>query len=287
MKKTIRLLAAAGILLLLAGCAGGGQIMDGDGMVRSYHSISQDEAKRMMEEEKDAVIVDVRTAEEYAAGHIPGAILIPNEEIGSERPASLPDLNQVLLIYCRSGRRSKEAAGKLFEMGYLNVYEFGGILTWTGKTVTGDDPLGSVENAPDEDTPPVEEDPEPPAESEAGEPLLLIEANGTVFRAVFEENSSADALREKLREGKLEIDLSDYGHFEKVGPLPFRLPRNDEPIRTVPGDVILYQGDKITVYYDENEWTFTRLARIEGVTREELLAAFGEGDVRAVFSLSE
>ena len=76
--------------------------------------------------------------------------------------------------------------------------------------------------------------------------------------------------------------MHDYGHFEKVGPLPWDLPRADETITTRPGDVILYQGNQITVYYDQNTWDFTRLARIEDVTREELLSAFGEGDVKVI-----
>ena len=73
------------------------------------------------------------------------------------------------------------------------------------------------------------------------------------------------------------------GNFEKVGDLPWELPRNDETITTGPGDVILYQGDQITIYYDENTWDFTRLARIEDVSREELLEAFGVGDVTVRF----
>lgn len=104
-------------------------------MVNSYHQISQDEAKSMMESDDSLVIVDVRRQDEYDEGHIPGAICIPNESIEDERPAELPDLNQVILVYCRSGRRSKEASQKLFDMGYTNVYEFGGIIDWTGEVV--------------------------------------------------------------------------------------------------------------------------------------------------------
>ena len=82
------------------------------------------------------IIVDVRRQDEYDSGHIPGAILIPNESISTEQPAELPDLDQTILIYCRSGRRSKEAAQKLFDMGYTHIYEFGGIIDWTGEIVT-------------------------------------------------------------------------------------------------------------------------------------------------------
>ena len=101
-------------------------------MANSYKQISQEEAKLMMEKDDGHVIVDVRRADEYKEGHIPGAILIPNESISSEQPKELPDLEQIILVYCRSGRRSKEAAEKLANIGYTNVYEFGGIIDWTG-----------------------------------------------------------------------------------------------------------------------------------------------------------
>ncbi len=122
------------LLTVSAGCVWG-QIMDGDGMVNSYTQIDQETAKRMMERDDGHVILDVRRQDEYDAGHIPGAVLLPNEDIGTERPAQLPDLNQIILIYCRSGNRSKQAAQKLFDMGYTRIYEFGGINTWTGEIV--------------------------------------------------------------------------------------------------------------------------------------------------------
>ncbi len=134
MKRLWPLLVAG--LLLLTGCSFPGQIMDGDGMVNSYKQISQEEAREMMARNDGHVVVDVRRQDEYDAGHIPGAILIPNESIGDERPEELPDLNQIILIYCRSGNRSKQASEKLFDMGYTNIYEFGGIITWTGEIVT-------------------------------------------------------------------------------------------------------------------------------------------------------
>lgn len=89
----------------------------------------------MMQEETDFVLLDVRTQEEYASGHIPGAICIPNETIGSEEIPELPDKDQLILVYCRSGNRSKQASQKLAEQGYTNVVEFGGINGWTGEIV--------------------------------------------------------------------------------------------------------------------------------------------------------
>ena len=98
-----------------------------------YVQISGEEAMTMMAEEDDYVILDVRTREEFAEKHIVGAICIPNEEIGEEPIAELPDLDQLILVYCRSGNRSKQASEKMVQLGYTNVYEFGGIIDWTGE----------------------------------------------------------------------------------------------------------------------------------------------------------
>ncbi len=122
------------VLLLLTGCSAGPSAPAQE--TASYRQIDQETAKQMMGRSDGHVIVDVRRQDEYDAGHIPGAILIPNESIGNERPEELPDPDQVILIYCRSGNRSKQAAQKLADMGYTNVYEFGGISTWTGEIVT-------------------------------------------------------------------------------------------------------------------------------------------------------
>lgn len=126
MKRLAFILIAA--VILLTGCSIGGT-----GNSASYHQIAQEEAKKMMTKNDGHVIVDVRRQDEYDEGHIPGAVLIPNESITDKQPEQLPDLNQVILIYCRSGRRSKEASQKLADMGYTNIYEFGGINTWNGE----------------------------------------------------------------------------------------------------------------------------------------------------------
>ena len=107
-------------------------------MKRSFNRISQEDAKEMMEMEDGHVIVDVRRQDEYRKGHIPGAVLIPNESISVAPPEQLPDKHQVILIYCRTGARSKQAAQKLADMGYTNLYEFGGIMNWTGPVVKGE-----------------------------------------------------------------------------------------------------------------------------------------------------
>ena len=103
-------------------------------MENSYRQITQEQAKEMMKADDGHIVVDVRRLDEYDAGHIPGAICVPNESITDKRPAELPDLDQIILVYCRTGRRSKEASQKLFDIGYTNIYEFGGIVDWTGET---------------------------------------------------------------------------------------------------------------------------------------------------------
>ena len=123
------------LLFLPAGCGRKDKVTDGEGMLNSYHQITQAEAKEMMKKEDGHVIVDVRRQDEYDTGHIPGAILIPNESIGTEKPEELPDLDQIILVYCRSGNRSRQAAQKLFDMGYTHIYDFGGINTWDGEIV--------------------------------------------------------------------------------------------------------------------------------------------------------
>ena len=103
----------------------------------TYRQISVNEAVYMMEQESDYIILDVRRPDEFAAGHIPNAINVANEIIGTAEIPELPDKDQLIMVYCRSGRRSKEASEKLVELGYTNIVEFGGILDWTGETVTG------------------------------------------------------------------------------------------------------------------------------------------------------
>ncbi len=101
--------------------------------VQEFVSISQDEAAKLMEEEKDCVILDVRRPDEFSEGHIPEAINIPNETIEEKAEEVLKDKDQLILVYCRSGNRSKQASRKLANMGYTQIREFGGIIDWKGK----------------------------------------------------------------------------------------------------------------------------------------------------------
>lgn len=130
MKKRFWLFAAAA-LLLLAGCGAAEQPGS------TYRQITQEEAAKMMQEQSGYILLDVRTQAEFEQAHIPGAVCIPNETIGTDEIPALPDKNQLILVYCRSGNRSKQAAEKLAQLGYTNIVEFGGINTWTGETVSG------------------------------------------------------------------------------------------------------------------------------------------------------
>lgn len=130
-KPTILLAAAlCAFCLAISGCA-----VQNGGVSAEYRQVDAEEAMAMMEQEDDEVILDVRTQKEYDSGHIPGAICIPNETIGTEPPAEIPDKNQSIFVYCRSGNRSVQASEKLASMGYTNIVEFGGIGDWPGEVV--------------------------------------------------------------------------------------------------------------------------------------------------------
>ena len=117
------------VILLLAGCA---ETTGGENDA-TYRQITMSEAVEMMESESDYIILDVRRPDEFAAGHIPNAVNIPNESIGADEIDELPDKDRLILVYCRSGNRSKQASEKLVRLGYTNIVEFGGILDWKGE----------------------------------------------------------------------------------------------------------------------------------------------------------
>lgn len=116
------------------------------------------------------------------------------------------------------------------------------------------------------------------------ETMIYAYVNGERLTIQPAENSSADAFLALLAQGDLTVEMHDYGSFEKVGSLGATLPTNDETITTQPGDVILYQGNSITIYYDTNTWAFTRLGKVQNMTQEELTAILGDGDVTVTFS---
>ena len=137
------LLVVLGVSVLLSGCGSA----DSNTMqppaakaqeskvTAEYHKITQEQAKERMTKNPKVIILDVRTPQEYKDGHIDKAINVPNEDINTTPPKELPDKNAEILVYCRSGHRSKQASDKLVKMGYTNIYDFGGINTWTYGTV--------------------------------------------------------------------------------------------------------------------------------------------------------
>ena len=115
--------------------------------------------------------------------------------------------------------------------------------------------------------------------------MIYAKIGDSVLEILLEENSSAEAFIALLQAGDLTVAMHDYGNFEKVGPLGTSLPTNDESITTRPGDLILYQGNQITIYYDRNSWRFTRLGKVQGLTQAELKEILGDGNVEVTFSL--
>lgn len=130
MKRAFRHVLATFLMIamVLTGCGSPSEL--------PYSQVDAHEAQIMMEESEDYVILDVRTPEEYAENHIVGAINVPNETIGDDALAELPDKKQQIFVYCRSGNRSKQASEKLAELGYGNIVEFGGIKDWDGPTTS-------------------------------------------------------------------------------------------------------------------------------------------------------
>ena len=118
------------LLMLLTLALPFGCVSCSNGGSRTYEQIDGAEAKALMDSESGYIIIDARTQEEYDEGHIPGAILVPEYEIADRAEKELPDKDQLILVYCRSGRRSKIAAEELVKLGYTNVKEFGGIIDW-------------------------------------------------------------------------------------------------------------------------------------------------------------
>lgn len=124
-----KIIAILFFVMLLAGCAAPAK-------ESGYRQMDMEEAVAMMEEESDYIILDVRTPEEFDDKHIPGAVNVPNETIDAEEIPELPDKEQLVFVYCRSGNRSKQASAKLAALGYTNIVEFGGINDWPGETVS-------------------------------------------------------------------------------------------------------------------------------------------------------
>ena len=114
---------------------------------------------------------------------------------------------------------------------------------------------------------------------------ITSDSGKSELTATLVDHSSATAFYELLKKGPLTVKMIDYGNFEKYGPIGTSLPRNDTQLTTEAGDIILYQGNQITIYYDTNSWNFTRLGKVDGVSQAELKKILGKGDVTAVFEI--
>lgn len=135
----------------------------------------------------------------------------------------------------------------------------------------------------------VEDDDNENGKNDMKNDTIRLTVDGCSFTVTLIENSSTDALKERLARGDIRIRMSDYGNMEKVGPLGFSLPRNDRQTNTGPGDLILYQGNSLVIYYDTNSWNFTLLGHVDGVsTREEMLRLLGgTGEITLTLSLNK
>ena len=123
-------------LCILTGCGNADSVQNTE-QKSGYKQVSMEEGLELMEADSDYILLDVRRDDEFEEGHIPGAINIPNESIGTEEIAELPDKNQTIYVYCRSGNRSKQASQKLVDLGYTDVIEFGGIIDYSGEIEKG------------------------------------------------------------------------------------------------------------------------------------------------------
>ena len=132
----ILLILCMTFICILSGCGNADSVQNTE-QKSGYKQVSMEEGLELMEADSDYILLDVRRDDEFEEGHIPGAINIPNESIGTEEIAELPDKNQTIYVYCRSGNRSKQASQKLVDLGYTDVIEFGGIIDYSGEIEKG------------------------------------------------------------------------------------------------------------------------------------------------------
>lgn len=227
----------------------------------SYEQITGADAKAYMDSGSDYTILDVRRTDEYESGHIPGAICIPVETIDETIGEKLPDKSGLILVYCRSGRRSKVAAEKLVEYGYTNVKEFGGILDWEYEIVTSSD--------------------EPETNPGKDENSMTITIGQTKFTATLSDSETAKAFRAIL---PMTLNMTELNGNEKYYYLSESLPTD----KTVPGtihagDLMLYGDSCIVLFYEnfQSSYSYTYIGHIDDVSG--LKSAVGSGSVSVRF----
>jgi len=253
MKKSLhrrRLLHLILPVLFLVSCSA-------DRKTLSYKQISQEEAVKMMKTE-DCLILDVRTEEEYNDGHIPNAMCLPVETIGSEAPVELPDKDQTILIYCRTGIRAAAAAEQLAKLGYTRVYDFGGIADWKGDIVTEES-------------------------FDYGEPeaSLTLEVSG---RQIYTNIIMKKELLDTVGTSSFELSFRDEGSVKRA-VLPFALSLQEEDTAVRTGDVLLCNGNEMLLILEEGTVKGERIGNFIGMTKGELEEIFGEGDFTALMFL--
>lgn len=159
------------------------------------------------------------------------------------------------------------------------------LLPWMAAACSSDPEPELVPPVPEQPAQPEEEESENENQENMETSTIRLKVGGKTFTATLVDNSSTRALKVLLAEGDLTIEMEDYARMEKVGPIGTTLPRNDEQISTVPGDLILYQGRYFVIYYGRNNYSLTRLGKIDNVSESELKAALGDGDVTVTLVL--
>lgn len=159
------------------------------------------------------------------------------------------------------------------------------LLPWMAVACTSDPELDIEPTVPEQPAQPEEGESENENQENMETSTIKLKVGGKTFTATLVDNSSTRALKALLAEGDLTIEMEDYARMEKVGPIGTTLPRNDEQISTVPGDLILYQGRYFVIYYGRNSYSLTRLGKIDHVSESELKAALGDGDVTVTLAL--
>lgn len=160
------------------------------------------------------------------------------------------------------------------------------LLPWMAVACTSDPELDIEPTVPEQPAQPEEGESENENQENMETSTIKLKVGGKTFTATLVDNSSTRALKALLAEEDLTIEMEDYARMEKVGPIGTTLPRNDEQISTVPGDLILYQGRYFVIYYGRNSYSLTRLGKIDNVSESELKAALGDGDVTVSLVLS-
>lgn len=160
------------------------------------------------------------------------------------------------------------------------------LLPWMAVACTSDPELDIEPTVPEQPAQPEEGESENENQENMETSTIKLKVGGKTFTATLVDNSSTRALKALLAEGDLTIEMEDYARMEKVGPIGTTLPRNDEQISTVPGDLILYQGRYFVIYYGRNSYSLTRLGKIDNVSESELKTALGDGDVTVTLALS-